>query len=68
VGDVVVAPDARGRGVGTALLAEAEDWARERGHRILTLNVFARNESARRVYERAGFVTASRMIHARANA
>ena len=55
IGDIVVAPEARGRGVGTALLAAAEDWARARGYRLITLNVFLDNAGARRVYERAGY-------------
>jgi GNAT superfamily N-acetyltransferase len=55
VGDVVVSPEARGRGVGVALLAAAEEWARARGYRLLTLNVFVENTAARSVYERAGY-------------
>jgi GNAT superfamily N-acetyltransferase len=47
---------AQGSGIGQALLAYAEDWARARGMGLLTLNVFAGNARARRVYERAGFV------------
>jgi GNAT superfamily N-acetyltransferase len=55
IADLVVAREARGRGVGTALLASAEQWARTRGHRLLTLNVFIDNIEARSVYERAGY-------------
>ena len=47
---------AQGSGVGQALLAHAEVWARARGMDLLTLNVFAANTRARRVYERGGFV------------
>jgi ribosomal protein S18 acetylase RimI-like enzyme len=46
---------AEGTGVGRALLALAEQWARERGMSLLTLNVFDRNTRARRFYEQAGF-------------
>jgi GNAT superfamily N-acetyltransferase len=46
---------AEGTGVGRALVAHAEAWARERGLSLLTLNVFAANSRARRFYERAGF-------------
>ena len=46
---------AEGTGVGQALLAYAEDWARQRKLGLLTLNVFESNSRARRVYERAGF-------------
>jgi GNAT superfamily N-acetyltransferase len=55
VGDVVVAPEARGKGVGRALMAAGERWARERGYRLLTLNVFLDNERARALYEELGF-------------
>ena len=54
-GDIVVAPAARGRGVGRALLAAAERWAREQGYRMLTLNVFLKNEKARALYEDLGY-------------
>ena len=46
---------AEGTGVGRALMAHAEAWARERGLSLLTLNVFAANARARHFYERAGF-------------
>ena len=47
---------AEGSGVGRALLRHAEEWARGHGLDLMTLNVFAGNARARRVYERAGFV------------
>ncbi len=50
-----VAPEARGRGIGTVLLAEAEAIARERGHASLALSVVAENVDAVRLYERIGF-------------
>lgn len=52
---LVVAEAAEGQGAGRALLAAAEEWSAARGHRFLTLNVFAANERARTVYERAGY-------------
>jgi GNAT superfamily N-acetyltransferase len=55
VGDVVVTHEARGRGVGTALLEAGERWARARGYRMLTLNVFLDNTRARALYEELGF-------------
>jgi GNAT superfamily N-acetyltransferase len=55
VEDVIVAPEGEGRGVGRALLERAEEWARERGYRWLTLNVFAENARAREVYKRLGY-------------
>lgn len=53
--DIIVAREGEGRGVGRALLETAERWARERGYRLLTLNVFVENTRARAVYDRAGF-------------
>ena len=44
-----------GRGIGRQLIAAAEAWARGRGYRAITLNVFAPNERARSVYERLGY-------------
>jgi GNAT superfamily N-acetyltransferase len=55
LGILVVAESAEGHGVGRALLAKVEEWARERAYRFLTLNVFSGNERARAVYERAGY-------------
>jgi GNAT superfamily N-acetyltransferase len=55
ISDIVVAPEARGRGVSEALLSAADDWAAARGYALLTLNVFVGNTRARAVYERTGF-------------
>jgi ribosomal protein S18 acetylase RimI-like enzyme len=55
IADLVVAPDARGRGVGESLVAAAEQWARARRYTLLTLNVFTGNTGARALYERTGF-------------
>ena len=52
---LAVSERAEGHGVGSALLTATEAWARTRGYRFLTLNVFAANARARAVYERAGF-------------
>ncbi len=55
VGILAVAAEAEGQGVGRLLLEAAEDWAREQKLRMISLNVFAGNERARRVYERLGY-------------
>ena len=52
---LAVSESGEGRGVGRALLAAVEAWSAERGHRFVTLNVFATNARARAVYERAGY-------------
>ena len=51
-----VAPDARGAGVGRALLDAVTAWAADRGCTELQLRVTETNESARSFYEGAGFV------------
>lgn len=55
IGILVVALEAEGRGVGAALMRAAEAWARARGHRTLTLNVFDGNRRARAMYEHFEF-------------
>ncbi|MFN4142521.1 N-acetyltransferase family protein [Aestuariivirga sp.] len=54
VGDLAVAADARGHGVGTALLSACEAEARRRGVDVLRVGVLARNASARAFYLRNG--------------
>ena len=55
VGILAVTAGAEGRGAGGALLRAAEVWARDRGFRTLTINVFSGNHHARDVYEHFGF-------------
>jgi GNAT superfamily N-acetyltransferase len=47
--------DAEGTGVGRTLIAYAEQWTTRHGLSLMTLNVFAGNERARRFYDRTGF-------------
>jgi len=51
-----VAPDARGEGVGRALLDAVAEWARDRGCGRLVLAVTESNDAARRFYATGGFV------------
>lgn len=55
VSDLAVAQGHDGRGVGSALLAFAERWARQHHCRHLTLAMFPGNARARALYERHGF-------------
>jgi GNAT superfamily N-acetyltransferase len=55
VHDLAVLPEFRGRGVGRALLAAAEERARARGCAKLTLEVREDNARARGLYEQCGF-------------
>ena len=52
---IAVAREARGAGVGEALLASAERTARARGSRALRLEVRTDNAAAQRLYERRGY-------------
>ena len=52
---IATTESAEGTGVGRALMAFADDWARSRRLPFITLNVFAANERARRLYEKAGY-------------
>ena len=52
---LVVAAEAEGLGVGSALLESAEDHARGNGAETLSLHVFETNQRARRLYEKRGF-------------
>lgn len=52
---LALAEEAEGRGVARRLLDEAEAWARARGWRFLSLDVFADNRRAIDFYERGGF-------------
>jgi GNAT superfamily N-acetyltransferase len=52
---VAVLPEARGAGIGTALMDAVEGWARERGIEHLSVSVRTANEGARRLYEQRGF-------------
>jgi ribosomal protein S18 acetylase RimI-like enzyme len=61
--DFAVAVEHRGYGIGSALLAYAEDRAREHGDTRLGLSAGIGNEDARRLYERLGFVTMPESEH-----
>jgi putative acetyltransferase len=50
-----VKPEARGLGVGGAILARIEDLARQEGCRELVLETGTNFDAARRVYERGAF-------------
>jgi ribosomal protein S18 acetylase RimI-like enzyme len=57
VSDLVVAPRHDGEGIGRALLACAQRWAKRHRCKLLTLAVFPGNIRARALYERSGFTT-----------
>jgi ribosomal protein S18 acetylase RimI-like enzyme len=58
IGDTAVVPDARGAGIGAALVDAALAWARERGYRAVTLHYAAANPLARAFWRSLGFAPA----------
>jgi putative acetyltransferase len=52
-----VKPEARGLGVGGAILARIEDLARQEGLSRVVLETGSNFDAAKRVYERSGFAT-----------
>ncbi len=62
VENLVVTETARGQGIGRALLATAEAWARDRRIQSLELGVHEFNEGAVGFYHRAGMQTALRRM------
>ena len=52
----------RGRGIGTALMAEAIRWAREYGLERIELSVYPHNDAALALYRRFGFVEEGRLV------
>ncbi len=57
--DMVVAPQSRGLGIGSALLKYAIDFARQKGCKRITLLTDNDNEAAHRFYEQHGFIESS---------
>ena len=60
-----VVPEARCRGVGQALMAAAEEWARGRGFSELASDVELTNKTGERAHLKAGFEEVERAIHFR---
>ncbi len=55
VEDLALAPEAEGRGLARGLMEAVAAWARGRGRRRVSLNVWAQNRRAIGFYERLGF-------------
>ena len=55
IGELAVDADAESHGVGQALIAACEQWAREQGYSFLVLETGIANTRARKFYAHAGF-------------
>jgi len=63
VENLVVGEGAEGMGLGRRLMDAAEAWARDRGYRRMTLNVFATNQRAQGVYHHLGYEPETIHLH-----
>lgn len=68
IADLVVVPEARGGGVGTALIRAAERWCRERGLDAIDLDVWATNDRAISFYVSRGYLAESHHLAKRIDA
>lgn len=55
IDNLVVHPDHRSTGVGTALMRQLEAVARERDCNLITLDAYTHNHASHRLYHRLGF-------------
>ena len=55
IGELVVSPEAEGRGIGRALVEAAMERARENGSTRISVSTGAANTRARNLYRRLGF-------------
>ena len=56
IGGLVVDAQARGRGLGTKLMAKAEEWAKSKGSKTMKLNSNVTRVDAHRFYEKIGYL------------
>jgi len=62
VDTLAVRPAFHRKGVGRALMHEAEEWAASQGVDVVELNVFEFNQSAQAFYQRMGYATFNRKM------
>jgi ribosomal protein S18 acetylase RimI-like enzyme len=62
IDNLVVDTRYRRRGLGRALMVQAENWASTRGATEVTLNVFEFNQAAQKMYQALGYQTRSRKM------
>lgn len=54
--DVIVTENCRNKGLGTALMDSAKEWAKERECSFINLDVLVNNSNAIKLYEKLGFI------------
>lgn len=57
--------DFRGQGIGRALIATAEEWAREQGYREFASDALLENVESQRAHEAMGFAEVERAVRYR---
>lgn len=62
VDSLAVLPEAQREGIATALLEQAEQWARERGLTEIELGVYEFNTGAQKLYSKMGYNTVRRTM------
>ena len=62
IDDLCVDEGCRGQGIARELYASVEDYAKEKGFDVVTLNVWCGNEGAMRFYEKAGLTPRNIMM------
>ena len=62
IGTIVVDENQKSKGVGRALMATVEQWARESGASQVRLEVMEFNRDAQQFYDRLGFTPNSRLM------
>lgn len=62
IGSVVVDEQHRSRGIGKALIAHCDEWAKARDAQQIRLEVMAFNERAKALYEALGFKVQSQIM------
>ncbi|MCV9884975.1 GNAT family N-acetyltransferase [Metabacillus halosaccharovorans] len=53
--EIFIFEEYRGKGLGTKVMKNVEDWLEQEGIYYFKLHVFGRNEGARKLYEELGF-------------
>ena len=59
---MLVAPEARGAGAGSKLMAACIEWSRAKNAHKITLTMWPHNTAARALYEKFGFVEEGRLV------